>query len=136
MRDHILVARRKVLIWQSECIHRVSTCTYNVLFPIYSVTDRATRIGTAQVDVPQRLACCRIECYKVAVHPTSEHQAAGSGEHATLRIVNHLEVPLLLARFRIDGPDCAVPELSAQTFCTFPREFSSDRRRGLGTRSD
>src|SRR5215472_7728503 len=64
MRDHILVARRKALIWQSKCIHRVSTCTYNVLFPIYSVTDRATRIGTAQVHVPQWLACCRIECHK------------------------------------------------------------------------
>jgi hypothetical protein len=64
---------RKASIWQSECVHRVSTCTYNVLFPIYSVSDRATRIGTAQVYVPQRLAGRRIECHKVAVHPTSEH---------------------------------------------------------------
>src|SRR5262252_1637766 len=100
---------RKALIWQSECVHRVSTGTYNVLFPVYSVTDWATRIGTAQVHVPKRLAGCRIECHKVAVHPTSEHQASGGGKHATLRVIDHLEVPLLLAGFRIDGTDCTVP---------------------------
>jgi hypothetical protein len=27
-------------------------------------------------------------------------------------------------------------ELSPQTFCTFPREFSSERRKGVGPRSD
>ena len=31
---------------------------------------------------------------------------------------------------------CNGTELSTQTFCTFPREFSSNRRQRVGTRSD
>jgi hypothetical protein len=38
--------------------------------------------------------------------------------------------------FGISYMDFASPELSPQTFCTFPREFSSDRRQRVGTRSD
>src|SRR5665213_2691642 len=104
----ILGSADGTLIWQSKRIHCVGAGAYNVLFPIYSVTHRTTRICPTKVYMPQWLAGFRIECHKVAVLPASEHQSARSRKHAALRIVDHLELPLRLARLRIDGPNCTI----------------------------
>ena len=64
---------QKRLIRQSEGVHRTAARTHDVLLPIYSVTDRAARIGAAQIRVPQGLAGLRIEGDESPVHATPEY---------------------------------------------------------------
>src|ERR1700733_8252741 len=96
------------LIGQREGEHRAFARSYNVLFSIYGVADRAARIGTPKIRMPQGVAGLRVERYEVAIHSTPEDQAPGGGEHAGFAIGDHLEVPLLLPGLGIDGADGTV----------------------------
>ncbi len=98
------------LIWQSECIHCVGSCRDDVLFPIYSVAHRAAPHSFQRRPRSHATAACPFP-HRVPQRcrpPTPEHHSAGSGEHAALGVVGHLEFPLLLSGLRIKGENGAV----------------------------
>src|SRR4029453_3483282 len=73
------------------------------------VADWPARVRPAEIDVPQELTGLRVERDEVAFHAAPEDEITGRREHARLGVVHHLEIPLLLARLRIERADCSVP---------------------------
>src|SRR4029450_3037954 len=96
-------------IRQREHEHRPLPGADDVLLAVHRVADGPARVRTAEIDVPQQLAGLRVERDEVAFHAAAEDEITGGREHARLGVVDHLEIPLLLAGLRVEGADRTVP---------------------------
>src|SRR5437899_1918229 len=99
---------------QTEDVERALRGHGDILVVVHRERDRATGDRSTQIHLPQQLSAARIERKEVSLAASREEQVRGRGQHAALRVIDHLEVPLLFAGLRVNRADGAV----ALGFCT------------------
>src|SRR5882757_4809567 len=65
----------------------------------------AARHRASQTYLPEKLSVTRVQREEVALASSCEQNTRSRGEHTALRVVVHLELPLLFPGLRFDGDD-------------------------------
>ena len=89
-----------VSVRQAEDVERVVGGHGHVLMAGRGIRHRAAGDGSTQVGLPQQLTGARVQREEVALASSREEQVRGGGEDAALRVIDHLEVPLLFSGLR------------------------------------
>ena len=86
----------------------VSAQTDHILPAIHRIGDRTAGYGPAEIGMPEQRAVGRVQRKEEPFPAPGKKKVRRGGDNAALGVIHHLEIPLLFAGPRIDGPHCAV----------------------------
>src|SRR4051812_17560813 len=98
----------RALIAQSKHVKRAFRGDRHVLAAVGGERDWAIRDSATKIGRPQQLAGARVERKEMSLAAAAEQQIRSGREHTAFGVIDHLEIPFLIAGLWIDRTHGAV----------------------------